>query len=241
MSRTIKRLDLTNLRLTLLPTDLMTSLTSLQHLDLSFNDLCEESFEAPFAKLRTLVELTVHYNRIGAIPRPWRSLRGLTRLKIGNNQLKSIEGVDKLKKLQILIVENNEVETLDKSFYTSLTRLEILHFGNNLLRNVAPDIRNMRFLRHVDVSHNNLTTLRAELFQLPRIEVLNASANQISRIPTIATKGKAKHPISDIDLSDNLLVKFPDHLLMIADSVDLTHNRIKVSVSAKYSLPENMP
>ena len=34
--------------------------------------------------------------------------------------------------------------------------------------------------------------------------------------------------MSNIDLSDNVLVKFPDHLLLLSDVVDLTHNRIKV-------------
>jgi len=109
VSETLKRLDLTHLRLTALPVDLTVSLTALEHLDLSFNDMSEESFPTPFAKMRHLVELTAHYNHIGRIPKSWRSLRGLTRLKIGNNELKSVEGVDKLKKLQIFVVEHNQV------------------------------------------------------------------------------------------------------------------------------------
>lgn len=50
---------------------------------------------------------------------------------------------------------------------------------------------------------------------------------QIGKVPTFNVKVMNKHWISTIDLSDNNLVKFPGHLMLLSDKLDLTSNKIR--------------
>ncbi|KAJ8309671.1 hypothetical protein KUTeg_011536 [Tegillarca granosa] len=67
----------------------------------------------------------------------------------------------------------------------------------------------------------------ADVFLLPNLMVLNASYNKISKIPTFNVKVHNKHWVSEVDLSDNDLMKFPSHLLLMTKKLDLGSNKIQ--------------
>ena len=225
----LKRLDLSSLKLEELNEGLLECLVGLERLDVGFNNLTDAGIPSCFSKLENLVELAAHYNKLTTIPKVLRKLKNISRLKIGHNNIRAMDGLERLKKLQVLVIENNEIETVPREVYQNVKRLEMWHFSNNLLKEIHSDIRLLRYLRDLDVSGNSLSTLPPELFLLPRLEVLNASSNQISRIPTVNIKGNNRQHLTQVDLSDNQLIKFPEHLLLIAEKVDLSKNKIKVS------------
>jgi Leucine-rich repeat (LRR) protein len=227
----IRRLDLSSLKLEELDEGLFETLVGLERLDIGFNCLTDEGIPSCFSKLENLIEFAAHYNNLTAVPKVLRKLKNITRLKIGHNHIKSMDGIERLKKLQVLVIENNEIEVVPREVYQNVKRLEMWHFSNNALKEVHSDIRLLRYLRDLDVSGNNLASLPPELFLLPRLEVLNASGNQITRIPTVNIKGNNRQHLAQVDLSDNQLIKFPEHLLLIAERVDLSKNKIKASAS----------
>lgn len=221
------RLDLSTLCLAKLNEEFIGSLLALERLDVSNNKLDEDSFPNVFKKLEKLVELNVQKNNLTVLPPVVKRLKELRRLKLGNNKLSSTEGIEKLKKLQILLLDSNYIESLPRDLYMNLKRLEIFHAANNRIKEIHVEIRFLRFLTDVNVSGNKLTSLPSELLLLPRLEVLNASGNHISRIPSINVKGKMSHKLAHIDLSDNVLIKFPEHLLSMTDKLDICKNKIK--------------
>ena len=225
----LRRLDISSLKLDQLNEDLLENLFGLERLDIGFNKLQDDSIPSCFSKLENLVELSAHYNKLSQVPKVLRKLKNISRLKLGHNDIQSMDGIERLKKLQVLVIENNKIETIAREVYQNLKRLELWHVSNNLLKEVHSDIRLLRYLRDLDISGNSLSTLPPELFLLPRLEVLNASSNIISRLPTINIKGNNRQHLAQIDLSDNQLVKFPEHLLLIADKLDLSKNKIKVN------------
>ena len=223
----LRRLDLSDLHIARLNEEFLSCLRSLEKLDLENNELTEESFPMALTKLDKLVELSLEHNKLAAFPKVIRKLKELRRLKLGSNRLSCIEGIERLKRLQILILDNNQLESIPREVFQNLKKLEILHLANNKIRDIHPDIKFLRYLKDVNYGRNKLTTLPTDLLQLPRLEVLNASGNRISRVPTINVKGRGNRKMASIDLSCNGLLKFPEHLLAMSEKLDLCKNRIR--------------
>ena len=231
-SDNLRRLDLTRLRMDALPEECLERLINLERLDVSYNLLNEDSFPQSLENMGKLLELAAEGNQITEIPKVVKKLKTLQRLKLAQNKLKSLNGVEKLRSLTLLILDNNVIEDLNKDFYSSLKRIELLHCANNRIKELLSDIRHLRHLKDIDVSNNQLSTLPVELFLLPRIDMINASNNNIIRLPSVVVKNKSRKKLSSIDLSGNALVKFPDHLLTLTERLDLGRNKIK-SIPAK--------
>ena len=227
MGESLKRLDMSHVSLKALEEDFIKRLHQLERLDVSHNSLTEDGLPASLGQLNHLVELSIHNNQIGNVPKVIQKLKSLQRLKLGRNKITSIEGLEKLRKLTMLILDNNDIETFTKALYSSLRRLEYFHCSGNKIRDVPPEVRLWRHLKDLNLSHNELTYLPPEVFLLPRVDVLNASSNKISRLPSLTVKGKVKRMLALVDLSDNLIVKFPDYLLMMTQKLDLSRNRIR--------------
>ncbi|KAK2154300.1 hypothetical protein LSH36_271g02017 [Paralvinella palmiformis] len=227
VASSLRRLDLSDLRLDFVDPEMIDGLLRLERIVLDHNRIDENGFPDNIARLDHLVELSAHDNCLTQLPTIIRKLRSLQRLKLSENRLKSLEGIDKLKRLQILVLDENRLQVLSKEFFSHLKRLEYLHCSRNALTAVPSDVRNLRLLKDLNVSHNRLTSLPAEVFVLPNIEVINASDNQIDRLPTITVKGSLKRKLTTIDLSNNLLIRFPAHLMFMTGRLDLCSNRIR--------------
>lgn len=226
LSETLKRLDLSGIRLSSLPTELLVQMANLERLDISRNQiqdlspLCEQ-----FASLDNLVEILAYSNSIRRLPTNFRRFSNLRRLNLSSNSLTRCDGIDELKCLQVLILDNNRLESFSANFFENLRRLEVLHCAQNRITKLPPTLRNMRHLRNVDFSGNRLASIPPDLLQLHRMEVLNLSRNNISRVPTIQLKGIRRRPMN-VDLSDNQLVRFPEQLLSLSRKIDLCRNQI---------------
>lgn len=216
-SHSLRRLDMSHLQLSEVPTEITDQLHLLEKLDLSDNKLNDDSFPSNMRNLTKLFELCAHNNYLTHVPKTLTRLRNLTRLKLGSNKLTTLEGVEKLKKLTMLVLDSNEIESLTRDLYMHMKKLEILHLSKNRLKEITGDVRFLRQLKDLDISDNNLTVLPAEVFLLPKMDAMNASNNNLARLPTIVLKGKQKTKMSSLDLSGNVITKFPEHLLLLTD------------------------
>ncbi|CAH1781823.1 unnamed protein product [Owenia fusiformis] len=229
LADTLRRLDISNRSLRVISKDLIKEFIHLEKLDLDKNNLTDSSFPDEFERLEKLVELNLENNKMRHLPNVLLKLRQLTRLNVGSNRLEDMQGIDKFRRLISLVIENNKLENSTlKEIFSSLRRLETIYAGSNNFTDVPIDIKYLKFLQVLDVSKNALTALPNEVFKLQHLDVLNASGNKITRIPTINIKTRAKRTIMCVDLSDNEIVRFPEHLLYMSDKLDLTGNKIKV-------------
>ncbi|ELU06072.1 hypothetical protein CAPTEDRAFT_120205, partial [Capitella teleta] len=207
ISQNLKRLDLSNLHLVKLEEDFISQMKALERLDIGHNEMSEDAFPSNFRHLDCLIELSAQYNQLSVVPRPVKKLKNLIRLKLTGNKISGLEGVERLKKLQVLVVDENNIQTIPKELLNNVKRLELLHCGSNMIKEMPSEIRLMRYLKDLDISNNKLTSLPPEILVLPRLEMLCAAGNQISRIPTI---------------------NFPEHLVFMTDHLDLSYNAIKI-------------
>ena len=227
LAETIKRLDVSGLYLTNISDEILSPLTVLERLDCSNNELNEESFPSCMKNLDNMLELSCHYNNLTKLPTVLKRIKCLSRLKITHNDIQTLTGLERLKKLVLLALDYNKIESVSREVFQNLRKLELVGFANNRIKDIPSDIKHLRHLKEIDISNNRLATLPPEIFMLPRLEVLDASNNQISRLPTIHVKGRNKRRLSAIDLSDNVLARFPEHLLLMTDRLDLCQNKIK--------------
>lgn len=227
LGKTLKRLDFSNLGLLELDDEVISKLPNLEKLDLSHNDLTEDGLPRSLSHLENLLDLAIDHNKISNIPRVIQRMKGLSRLKLSWNHLKCVDGLERLKRLTQLVLDNNEIVAVTRGMYRNLKSLEYFHCSKNKINEVPADIRSWQHLRDLNLSNNELISLPPEVFLLVRIDVLNASSNKICRLPSLIVKGKVKRMLSLVDLSDNKIVKFPDFLLMMTSKLDLSKNRIR--------------
>ena len=67
-----------------------------------------------------------------------------------------------------------------KPRHVLMSHSQVLDCAYNHIRTLLPDIRTLRHMRYLDISRNDLTSLPTEIFQLPRLEVLQVIYMYIS-------------------------------------------------------------
>ena len=156
----ISRLTAPNIALTLLPTNLMASLTGLRSLDLSHNHLL--ALPESLGNLTRLEQLILSNNRLKALPESLGNLTRLMQLMINSNRLESLpESFGNLIELRILSLSDNFLKSLPESF-GNFTHLGILFLDNNRLESLPGSLGNLG-LSKLSLNNNRLTAVPSTL------------------------------------------------------------------------------
>ncbi len=219
-------------------------------------------------KYQGLIELILDFNGFKKVPKVLTKCKRLCRLSIASNSLSELRYVEYFKKLRFLIINCNDLTQLDenlkvpirsyafhlfifiykyigslKTDLKHLDKLELLDASHNKIEYIHPNLfkASMVSLKHLDLSYCKLQSITSELFMLGHLEVLNLSNNQLSKLPTMPLNYFRPICIFSLDLSYNQLFRFYDYLLVLAQNIDLTSNKIK-NISSKsidkYTLSE---
>ena len=117
------------------------------------------------------------------LPEPVRKLKSLVMLKLHGNRLKTLpEWIGEFRNLKSLQVPNNQLITLPKSI-GELKCLEILELYNNKLKEIPESIGNLRFLKRLLLQENRLKMLPDSIGNLKFLEVLFIDKNEIEKYP----------------------------------------------------------
>jgi Leucine-rich repeat (LRR) protein len=73
--------------------------------------------------------------------------------------------------VQVLIVDDNLISSINPSIFSALSRLQVFHCARNAISELPMTVKYLRYLRDINLSENRLTVVPAELIALPRIEV----------------------------------------------------------------------
>ena len=105
----------------------------IRRLDVSYNDLNENSFPPQLMHIRSITQLNISHNRLNHLPEFILEYKWLRTLNISNNQIKDIPfGLRHLKQLENLALENNPlpkryIEEASKGILDFMELLEILN------------------------------------------------------------------------------------------------------------------
>lgn len=165
--------------------------------------------------------LDASLNRIERLPPSLPT--SLQRLVLSSNRLSSLDGLEQLCNLKVLVLDGNRITHLP-DWLGELTKLETLSVGDNAiselpaslgnltrlrqllvchnkLRRLPEELGNCSALEELDVHHNALEELPASLGRLQRLKLLQLDSNQISALPTPILRDCSA--LSTISLHDN--------------------------------------
>ncbi|HEX2582552.1 MAG TPA: leucine-rich repeat domain-containing protein [Chlamydiales bacterium] len=169
---TQESLDLSNLQLTKLPSEIGL-FVHLKELKLQFNKL--QSLPPEIGNLCSLTTLNLAFNQIRALPPEISNLRSLTTLSLFYNPIETFPlQILNLGSLEKLTLGNNLFEGFSALTWiceiSSLTDLSVSHMR---LEALPPEIIQLKSLRDLDLSHNSFKEIPASLANLPCLKKLS--------------------------------------------------------------------
>ncbi|KAJ8249155.1 hypothetical protein GJAV_G00231770 [Gymnothorax javanicus] len=160
----------------------LSSLSSLTHLDLSFNRL--SSFPPCLLSLPVLSSLLLSHNRLRSLPPSVGQLGSLTFLSLLGNKLQSVPpGLGHLGALHTLDLSHNRLESLPPEL-GQLHNLQSLELSHNQLRELPDTLGSLHSLRELSIHSNNIRSVPVCLKELPQLIRLDVRNNPLGRPPT---------------------------------------------------------
>jgi Leucine-rich repeat (LRR) protein len=204
----IQTLRLNENNLSKLHDKLFPTLKKIEELDLHKNNFNE--FPHEINKLKTLLKLDLSENKLTYLPEELSYISSLKELDLSGNSLRSLNnsGIGELRSLEGLYISGNKLSDITDSLPISLIRLDLRGnslntFPNQLLKlekiqslylggnNLAihpdyeiSDISNLKELKRLDVSNNDISNIPAWFFTLENLIYLDLSKNKISNLPS---------------------------------------------------------
>ncbi len=154
-----------------------------------------------------------------AIPEEVKEMSWLTELNLSSNEIKKIDGLDKLKKLQNLYLDSNQITKIEGLH--NLKKLQLLYLHSNQIDKIER-LDSLPVLKSLDLSSNQITQIEG-LEKLKTLEVLFLTSNKIRKIDGLNKLNK----LNSLFLSSNQITKIEniDSLSML-NSLDLLSNQI---------------
>ncbi|XP_051889304.1 protein phosphatase 1 regulatory subunit 7-like [Pristis pectinata] len=144
----------------------------------------------------------------------------ITELKLYGNNIRQINNLDRLQELRVLQLQYNHITSLRKGLL-KLRKLQTLRLDSNQLICVeSREFSGLSQLTSLDISYNQLTDIMA-VNELPCLEELFASHNKLCGVIDLSRCNK----LQELDLSNNKISEIQGlSLLETLTSIDLSSN-----------------
>ena len=205
----IKRLDLSNLKLSTLPKS-FSLLSELIVLDISGN-LFKELPEV-LENLTSLTNLNIRRNKLKILPSFFSKLN-VRSLNANSNSLENIEILQKCNNLRVLDLSSNNISNIENIF-TSNNELRVLNLSSNFIKDIKPLFSQIKEVQRLNLSENLLTEIPSTIEVMQELTELRISDNQIKNIDSAIFE----LPLEVLDISSNEISD-----LTLAGLEDLEH------------------
>ncbi|KAG0164903.1 hypothetical protein DFQ28_003535 [Apophysomyces sp. BC1034] len=176
-----------------------------------------------------------------AVPPEVRHYHKLKELNLSSNAITRLStGICKhVPQLEVLVVSHNRLQSIPSSLPSCLPSLVTLRLDVNLLDRLPNTIGRWQQLRHLQLGSayggNALTELPAEIADMQRLEDLDVSHNQLVCLPA-----ELPPALMFLRVSDNRIESLPQTILNCTRlrTIDISKNRIQTLSASLAQLPE---
>jgi len=222
---------------------------NLELLQLSYNNLTENSFPEELWNLESLTELFLFHNSIKEIPPEIKGLKNLYLLDVSYNVLRTIpKEIGDLKKLNELDLSmNGSIKEIPQEIGKCLSLEHLTLSGNNITK-IPDEIRNLKSLislnlygnfitkipsdigyllklKELDLSGNFLKIVVPDIGYLVNLKILNLSSNNLTQVPK---EMWYLEKLYNLDISNNKLTEIPSEIrgLQNLNLADFSNNQL---------------
>ncbi|XP_033226281.1 leucine-rich repeat-containing protein 40-like isoform X2 [Belonocnema kinseyi] len=174
----LESLNLSCNNLTSLPIG-MGYLVRLITLDLSHNVLKE--LPPDITSMRALKKLDASFNHLETLP-PLGELRKAEALILHTNNLKTFPDISGCTALREIHLANNSITEIDTSCLEGMSQLKVLTLGSNKLETIPEEIIQLLNLEHLDLSHNNISSIPSCVGIMPNLHNFVIDGNKLDNV-----------------------------------------------------------
>lgn len=224
----LSRLSLADNNITEIPADALSTLTTIQYIDLSKNAL-KHLPRAALGRLPIVFELLLGQNNISSI------------------EIKAFDGMLQLLHLDL---SQNKLKTIPPGAFAALNAMRTLNLSRNIIERTE-NTTNCLFeenlsLTTLDLSHNRISSIRAKTFPELRwtkfkLSSVDLSNNQIMIITKELRKGTMT--LKKLNLSRNKITEIKPTVmgnLTVLEDLDLSYNELSFLDPAIFGPPPNL-
>ncbi|NXP45936.1 LRC40 protein, partial [Heliornis fulica] len=175
----LEELNLSNNRLTDIPTS-FALLINLVRLNLACNQL--RSLPADISAMKSLRQLDCTKNYLETVPSKLATMASLEQLYLRKNKLRSLPEFPSCKLLKELHAGENQIEILNAENLKHLNSLCVLELRDNKIKSVPDEITVLQKLERLDLSNNDISRLPYTLGNLPQLKFLALEGNPLRAI-----------------------------------------------------------
>ncbi|WP_282038338.1 leucine-rich repeat domain-containing protein [Saccharicrinis aurantiacus] len=136
-------------------------------------------------------------------------LDSLELLELHHNLLTEAPNVESLKRLKILSLDNNSIESVGSSI-GNLRDLKMLSMIDNKLRILPDEMGDLKNIRYLNLDDNMIAELPESLSSLDKLEVLSLSGNEMTEIPSVIYSLKN---LKELHLMDTNIATIDERIL----------------------------
>ncbi|XP_075995768.1 uncharacterized protein lrrc69 [Genypterus blacodes] len=135
-------------------------------------------------RLTNLLVLLLNNNNICALPAELQKLQHLSELNLGNNALKEVPAVlGHLESLKKLYLFSNQITEVPPGVIGCLLNLVVLNLNHNQIQTLPAEIKSLGKLKHLSLVDNKLQDVPAELGHLSKLCEINLTRNNLAWLP----------------------------------------------------------
>lgn len=110
----------------------------------------------------------------------------------------SAQNFKNLKYVSSLILNDNQIESIEEKSFDDLQSLEVLFMQQNKIASLPPNLfSKVRFLREINFNHNQIKNLAENTFlSLKRLEIIDFDYNQIKRLLCVVSNNAQLKSVS---------------------------------------------
>ncbi|KAJ3439312.1 leucine-rich repeat-containing [Anaeramoeba flamelloides] len=246
-------LNLSNNKISSIPSILLKDFASLRIVDISYNKICQctalielnlNDNEISFlpdniGDLELLRKLYVHKNNLKTLPDSIGNLVSLIELDVGDNNLSELNvNIFGCSDLRYLDASNNTIPSISGEAIKGLSRLTCLNFGGNELTELPEEMSQLVNLKELLLYENKFSYFPRVLTNLWNLEILDLNNNEIKEVPMQIA---AMLSLKNLSLAANSIRNIPKELSVMThlQQLNLQENPLVSALQAVFQYNEN--